>query len=67
MANTSTRAIMQNMLDNGSVASGMAEENKLFQMVLITRGNGSLAELMESANFITTILAIRLKANLTMI
>ena len=67
MANTSTRAIMQNMLDNGSVASGMAKENKLFQMVLITRGNGSSAELMESANFITTILAIRLKANLTMI
>ena len=67
MENTSTRAIMQNMLDNGSVASGMAEENKHFQMVLITRGNGSSVELMESANFITTILVTHLKANLTMI
>ena len=58
---------MQNMLANGSVGSGMAEENKLLQMALITRGNGSLVEHMELASFIITKLAIRLKANLTMI
>ena len=67
MENMSTLAIMQNMLANGSVVSGMAEENKLLQMALITRGNGSSVELMELANFTTIILAIHLRANLTMI
>ena len=55
------------MLANGSVVSGMAEENKLLQMALITRGNGSLVEHMGLANFIITKLAIRLRANLMMI